>query len=157
MHDRMQTISREELSTIHNATMHILSKVGVAFHEPEAIALFKKLGAKVDDNIVYLDENHVESALEATPSQFTITARNPQYNLVIGGENFVFAPGYGAAFVISRNGEQSSAVMQDYDNFCKLVQTSEHIDMNGFFNGHSHGCSHGDRAPSYAFQQHDPV
>jgi trimethylamine--corrinoid protein Co-methyltransferase len=112
--------------------MQILRKVGVAFHESEAIAIFKKLGAKTDDSVVYLDEKLVESALESTPSQFTITARNPQHNITIGGENLVFAPGYGAAFVISKTGEQSQAAMEDYDNFCKLVQTSDYIDMNGF-------------------------
>ncbi len=133
MNDRMQTISDEELSTIHHASMEILRKVGVAFHEPNAIAIFKKLGAKTDDNVVYPDEKLVEKALESTPSQFTISARNPQHHITIGGENLVFAPGYGAAFVISKTGEQSQAVMQDYDNFCRLVQTSEYIDMNGLF------------------------
>lgn len=132
MNDRMPTISDEELNAIHNASMEILRKVGVAFHEPEAIAIFKKLGAKTDDNVVYLDEKLVEKALESTPSQFTITARNPQHNITIGGENLVFAPGLGAAFIISKTGEQSQAVMEDYDNFCKLVQTSEYLDMNGF-------------------------
>ena len=133
MNDRMQTISDKELSTVHHASMEILSKVGIAFHEPEAISIFKKHGAKTDDNVVYLDEKLVESALESTPSQFTINARNPRHNITIGGENLVFAPGYGAAFVISGTGEQSPAIMEDYDNFCKLVQTSQYIDMNGFF------------------------
>lgn len=132
MNDRMQTISDRELQTIHDASMEILKKVGVAFHEPEAIAIFKKFGAKTDDNVVFLDDKLVHKALESTPSQFTIFARNPEHNVTIGGDNLVFAPGYGAAFLVSRTGEQSHAVMQDYNNFCKLVQTSTYLDMNGF-------------------------
>ena len=123
-------VSDEELNTLHNASMRILEKVGIAFHEPEAIEIFKKHGVKIDNNIVCLTESQIENALASTPSAFTINAPNPQNNVLIGGENPVFAPVFGAAFIVSRTGVQSRASMKDHDNLCKLVQTSEFIDMN---------------------------
>ncbi len=132
MTDRMQKITDEELNNLHDATMEILRKVGVTFHDQEAIAIFKKHGVTTDGSIVYLDENTVNKALESAPSQFTITARNQQNNIIVGGENLVFAPGLGAAFMVSPTGVQSKAGMEDYNNFCKLIQTSKYIDMNGF-------------------------
>ena len=132
MNDRMQTLSDGELDTVHNASLEILRKVGAAFHDPDAIAIFKKHGVRTDGNIVYLDEKIVVKALDSAPSKFKIKARNSQHDITIGGEHLVFAPGLGAAFVVSPAGEQSQAVLDDYNNFCKLVQTSKYIDMNGF-------------------------
>lgn len=132
MTHRMQKISDEALNKLHNASMRILEKVGVAFHEPEAIEIFKKHGSKIDNNIVYLTESQIENALASTPSEFTINAPNPENNVRIGGEQSVFAPVLGTAFIVSRTGVQSKANMKDHDNLCKLVQTSEYIHMNGF-------------------------
>lgn len=54
--------------------------------------------------------------------------------MVIGGNNLVIAPGYGAPFIMEK-GEQRRAVLEDYIKFCKLVQTSKHVDMNGMLMG----------------------
>lgn len=131
MWDRMRQFTEDELKRLHSATMQVLWDVGVAFHEPEALEVFKAHGIKVDGNIAHLDEKHVQKALETAPSQFAITARNPSKSVRIGGKDLVIAPGYGAAFMVTDSGEQRRPVMEDYDNFCKLVQTSKYIDMNG--------------------------
>ena len=41
-------------------------------------------------------------------------------------------PGYGAPFVATETGEEKEATLVDYKNFCKLVQTSKYLDINGF-------------------------
>ncbi len=129
--DKMPKVSDKELNTLHNASMRILKKIGIAFHEPKAIEIFKKHSVKTDNNIVFLTESQIENALASTPQEFTINAPNPQNNVRIGGEYPVFAPVLGTAFIVSRTGVQTKASMKDHDNLCKLVQTSEFIDMNG--------------------------
>lgn len=131
MFERIHSFTEQELNKLHDKSMEILRDVGVAFHDPEALEIFRSHGIKVDGNIVFIDEGHVEKALEAAPSQFTIMARNPAKSVTIGGKNLVIAPGYGAAFMVTETGEQRKPVMEDYNNFCKLVQTSRYIDMNG--------------------------
>jgi len=131
MNDRIQQLSKDDLEKLHNATMEIYKKVGIAFHEPEAVEIFKRHGVKVDGRAVFLEERHVEEALKSAPSQFQIEARNPEKSVTIGGNNLVLAPGYGSPFMMTQNGDQRRAVMEDYDNFCKLVHTSKHIDMHG--------------------------
>ena len=131
MHDRMQTLTSEELNVIHNASMEILSKTGVAFNEDEALAIFKKRGFSVEGKTVRFDENQVQEALSTAPSRFKLIARNPEKSVWIGEDDWVFVPTYGAPFKIAPDGTQQPGTMQDYDNFCKLVQTSPHIDTNG--------------------------
>ncbi|MEJ2023882.1 MAG: trimethylamine methyltransferase family protein, partial [Deltaproteobacteria bacterium] len=78
MFDRMQTFTTEEMTRIHDSAMEILREVGVAFHEPEALEIFRKHGAKVDGDVVRLDEKMVRAALEKAPSRCHLTARNPE-------------------------------------------------------------------------------
>ena len=132
MYDRMQTLTEEQMTRIHDAAMDLLGATGIAFNEDEALAIFKKNGFKVDGKIVFFTEAQVRNALKTAPSRFTVTARNPEKSVAVGEDDFVFVPGYGAPFVTLTDGEQREATMADYDNFCKLVQTSKHINMNGF-------------------------
>ena len=132
MYDRMQTFTREALGRIHDASMDILRSTGVAFNEPEAIDIFKAKGFTVDGKTVFFTEKDVSAALETAPSRFKITARNPDKSVFVGEDDWVFLPTYGSPFLVSRTGEQRPGTMSDYDNICRLVQTSRHIDMNGF-------------------------
>jgi trimethylamine--corrinoid protein Co-methyltransferase len=132
MFDRMQAFTKEEMNRIHESAMEILRDVGVAFHEPEALDIFKKHGAKVEGDVVRIDEKMVASALEKAPSRFHLRGRNPERSVRIGGDDFVLVPGYGAPFIITPEGEQRLGTLDDYNKFCKLVNTSKYLDMNGF-------------------------
>ncbi len=132
MVDRMQVLTHSELNRIHVASMQILADTGVAFHEPEALALFRARGFKTDGNVVFFGEKQVLDALKQAPSYFQVAARNPAKSVSIGERNWVFAPTYGAPFMIGRQGEKRPGQMRDFDTICKLVQTSLYIDMNGF-------------------------
>ena len=131
MDDRMSLLSDKDLNKLHNAAMEILKDVGIAFYEPEAIEIFSNHGVKTDGCVVYIEEQHIEKALETAPSEVKMHARNRERSVSIGGDTLVFCPGYGASFMIDADGERRHAVMDDYVNFCKLVQTSKAIDMNG--------------------------
>ena len=44
MLNRLQPLEKGQLATLHNACMKILSKVGVVFHEVEALEIFNMHG-----------------------------------------------------------------------------------------------------------------
>ncbi|WP_022666904.1 trimethylamine methyltransferase family protein [Desulfospira joergensenii] len=132
MYDRMQELTRNDMEQIHNAAMDLLKTTGVAFNDEEALSIFKDKGFRVDGSTVFFEESQVQKALETAPKRFTVHARNPEKNVEIGEDDFVFLPGYGAPFVMDFQGNERQATMEDYDNFCKLVQTSPHINMNGW-------------------------
>ncbi len=132
MYDRMYELTEKDCTLIHNSAMEILGSAGIRFKEDEAVEIFKNHGVKTDGYTVFLSEKDITKALETAPETFTVTARNPKNNVAIGKENFAFIPGYGAPFIITDKKERREATMEDYDNFCKLVQTSKYINMNGF-------------------------
>jgi trimethylamine--corrinoid protein Co-methyltransferase len=132
MYDRMQTLTDEMLQKIHNASMAVLKQTGVAFNDAKALALFKENGFKVVDETVFFEESDIKKALESAPSKFKVHARNPDHTVTIGGDEVVFLPAYGAPFIATENGRQRTGTMEDYNNFCKLVHTSNTVDMNGY-------------------------
>ena len=132
MYDRMQTFSPDQLQKIHGASMDILSNTGMAFNDEAALSLFRDRGFKVEDGTVFFTEEQIQAALKTTPATFTVHARNPKYNVTIGGDDFVFLPAYGAPFIGEADGTQRVGTMEDYNNFCKLVQTSPHMEMNAY-------------------------
>jgi len=132
MDTRMQKFSEKELTRIHDASMDLLKNTGVAFNDDEALGIFRKNGFKVDGHTVFFSEKNVRQAIESAPARFKVSARNPAHTVSIGGDGVVFAPGYGAAFIITRDGEQRKATLADYEDFCKLVQTSRTMNITGF-------------------------
>ena len=48
MYDRMPTLTKAQMTKIHDAAMNILSSVGVAFNEEESLDIFKKNGFKIE-------------------------------------------------------------------------------------------------------------
>lgn len=132
MYDRMQTLTIEELNWIHDASIEILSNTGVAFNEAQALRLFESRGFSVDGKVVCFTGNQVQEALNTAPSRFKVFGRNREKSVWVGEDDWVFVPTYGPPFMVDRDGTQRPGTMQDYDAFCKLVQSSPHIDMNAY-------------------------
>lgn len=132
MFKRMKGFNETEIDKIHNSVMEVLRDVGVGFHDPDALKIFKDHGFTVDGSTVFFTEEQVMGALDTVPSKYTIYARNPENNVDVGGDHFALLPGWGAPFIIDENGEQRNARLEDYQTFCKLVHTSKYLDMNGF-------------------------
>lgn len=132
MFRRMSGFSDAEINKIHNASMEILRDIGVVFHDPEALEIFRKNGFQIQGKIVFFKEKQIMERLSTAPSRFVVHARNPEKDVPIGGKDFALLPGWGAPFIIDEHGEQRNALMEDYINFCKLVHTSEYLDMMGY-------------------------
>jgi trimethylamine--corrinoid protein Co-methyltransferase len=128
----MQELTMAQMTKIHQASMALLQTTGIVINENEALSIFKQHGYKVEGKTVFPTEEQIRKALSTVPSKFTIRARNPQKNVTIGEDSYAFLPGYGAPFVMTSEGVQREATMEDYDSFCKLVHTSKYLDMNGW-------------------------
>ncbi len=128
---KFNSLTEEQVQKIHNASIQLLENVGVEFELDEALEVFKAEGLKVEGTRVYFTKEYVEAQVKKAPSQFTLHARNPEKNIVIGGENIVFMPGYGAPFIHEADGTRRNATMEDYTNFVKLAGNSPNMHMTG--------------------------
>lgn len=123
--------SREELERIHAATLTVMEKTGLVFtHEP-ARDLFARAGCKIDGQRVFFPKNLVAEQIQKAPSQFTLHARDPEKNVVIGGSHITYAPCYGAPFVNDLDNGRREGTLEDYRNFAKLAYASPFMDITG--------------------------
>ncbi len=123
-------LTQEVIENIHEKSLDILLTVGVSFHSEEAVKVFKENGFKTDGDIVFFTEDQMTKALATVPSSFTLSARNPDNDIILGDGNFVLAPGYGPSCMMDNDGNVRNARMEDFESFCKLVQTSQALDLN---------------------------
>jgi trimethylamine--corrinoid protein Co-methyltransferase len=122
---------QEKLDKIHEASMNILENTGIVILHENILNMIKKHGIKVSGKRAYFNENQIIDWIKKAPARFKIHARNPKYNMYIGGENTEFGPGYGAPKIINKNGKKRFAVMKDYIKFLKLFHQSELFNING--------------------------
>lgn len=105
---------------IDNASMDILENIGVKFRDDIALADWKKAGAKVDGDMVYLDRGLVRELIKTIPSNFTYHARNPANNVKLGGKHSVFVPMTGAPFLRDLDDKRRNPTLADLAMFHKL-------------------------------------
>ena len=122
----------EQLELIeHNAEI-VLQEIGVDFRDDaEALQMWKDAGADVKGDRVRFPRGLVRGLINTAPREYTQFARNRAQNVVIGGDNTVFAPVYGPPFVRDLEGGRRYATIEDFRNFVKLTYTSPSLHHSG--------------------------
>ena len=128
---RFEYFSQEDVQQIHDATMQVLETVGVDFGYEPAVAVFRKAGARVEGQRVFLSPTMVMDQVAKAPSQYTLQARNPEKNVIIGGDHIAFIPCYGSPFVHDLDRGRRESTLEDYANFVKLTHASRYMDITG--------------------------
>ena len=132
LNNHLEVISTNHFDTIHKASIKILEETGIQFHCVDALNLFKKHGAKIDGETVFITEAMVTTALETAPKQFTWSARNDNHSVTVGGgSRFLVQPNVGPVFVQDLDNGRRKATIKDYADIIKICQEATHIHLNG--------------------------
>ena len=125
--------SEETLAMIEHTADTVLLEVGVEIRDyPEALPIFKAAGADVTGTRVRFPRGMCrEIVSNNAPATFVQHARNPVNNVVIGGNNTVFAPNYGSPFVHDIDKGRRYATLADFQNFVKLAYMSPWLHHSG--------------------------
>jgi trimethylamine---corrinoid protein Co-methyltransferase len=124
-------ISEDEIEAIHNASLRVLSEIGMDFLLPEARDMLKKAGCAIEGERVRFDPAFVEELISHAPSQFQWHARNPQHTMTIGGPNIAFASVGSPPSCLDLDNGRRSGNRADFQNFLKLSQHFNCIDALG--------------------------
>ena len=117
-------MTKTKLQLIHEASMKILARTGMKFHHPEAVEILKNHGIKVENNVAYFTEDQLMYWV-------TLYARNPEHNVVIGGDEINPAPPYGCPSIMEKDGTKRDGTIQDYVNYAKLFHANEDYHIDG--------------------------
>jgi trimethylamine--corrinoid protein Co-methyltransferase len=116
-----EVMDGSQVERIDAASMDILENVGVVFRDEIALADWKRVGAKVVGETVYLDRALIRELISTIPSDFTYHARNPNHNVRLGGKHSVFVPMTGAPFLRDLENVRRNPLLEDLAMFHKLA------------------------------------
>ena len=84
-----------------------------------------------DESTIRIDESLVAEAVKTAPSSFTLTARNPDKQIKLGGNSLVFGLVAGPPNVHDRIRGRRRAIFADYEDFIRLAHHFNAIHIIG--------------------------
>ena len=128
-----EVVAEEGLALLENNADLILQEIGIDFRDdPEALQLFRDAGADVQAERVRFPRGMCRSIVQkSAPKTFIQHARNPARDVVIGGNNTVFAPAYGSPFIRNIDEGRRYARIEDFRNFVKLAYMANSLHHSG--------------------------
>ena len=121
----LEVLSADHVEEIHRTSLRILSEIGVEVLGDRAIDRLAAAGATVDrsNRRVRMDGALVEELIATAPAEFTLHARNPDRNVVLGGRSLVFSSVGGPAFVSDLDRGRRAGTWQDFQDYVALIST----------------------------------
>lgn len=130
----VEPLNQDGIDAIHDTAMRILEEIGIKFLNPDACTILKSAGCKVDGDIVYMGRDFVMEMLATVPAQWTLTPRNPDRTICVGGRHIVFGnvsspPNYWDM-------EIGRKVTGNREQFQNLIRLSQYYNCIHFLGGY---------------------
>ncbi|MDH4117733.1 MAG: trimethylamine methyltransferase family protein [Acidimicrobiia bacterium] len=127
----LRVLTHDQVDSLHDAALTLLEDLGIRVLLAEARELFAAAGTRLDGDMVYIDRELVAGALEASPSEVALEARNPARTVGLGGRSVVFVPVSGPPHVSDTDGGKRPGTLADYDDFVRLAQAFDVLHILG--------------------------
>ncbi len=133
VHGTLDVLDPEQVDRIHEASLHVLEHYGIELTSATARNLFEQAGAIVDHDtgMVRVGRDIVEATLATTIPEFTVTPRNPERAVTLGGDNLVFGLVAGPPSVHDRVNGRRPGNLVDYENLVRLAHHFNAIHILG--------------------------
>ena len=130
---KLEVISKNQMNAVHEASLDVLANTGVIFHSGRALELFRKHGARVDGEMVFITEKMVDDAIDSAPSTYRHAAPNPARDILVGQRQKrpVFSGIYGPVYVLDPEAGRRPGTMADYIDFIRLFQATDLVNVVG--------------------------
>ncbi|MTI44430.1 trimethylamine--corrinoid protein Co-methyltransferase [Roseibium hamelinense] len=151
-----EPLDEEQVRKLDDASMAILEDVGIVFRDEIALEDWRKAGAKVNGERVYLDRGLVRELIKTIPSSFTYHARNPAKNVSLGGNHSIFVPMTGAPFICDLDNVRRNPTLDDLATFHKLshMLPALHSSAHHIVEPYDHPISHRHLRITYSSMKH---
>ncbi len=121
----------EGIEAIHEGAMRILEEIGIDFYNAEALEILREAGCTITGDNIRMDRAWVMEMIALCPSEFTITPRNPEKAIEIGGKNMVFVNVSSPPNAMCLDKGRRVGNFEDFENLVKLTQYFNCIHVAG--------------------------
>lgn len=127
-----QQLSEAQQEALLDAAFRILAETGLLIQSDEAAQHLQRAGCTLGHgHRLLLPRSLCDQHLAQAPPQFTLHARDPRYDVTVGGGQLLLSPGYGSAFVADEEGRRREATLEDFRRFALLAGHSDLVDITG--------------------------
>jgi trimethylamine---corrinoid protein Co-methyltransferase len=115
---------------IHQASLHILEKIGVKMPSPEALKILSEAGAKVnhEKGQVLFPPALVEEALGKVPESYSLCARNAAFDLPLNGSyGYLTLDGSGLQVIDLESGKLRKSCLKDLEQATLVADYLEQV------------------------------
>jgi len=85
-----EPLNEDGVAAIHDGAMRILEEIGIEFLNEEGLEILRQAGCTINGTNVRMGRDFVMEMLGRAPSSFTLTPRNPDRKLTVGGQHILF-------------------------------------------------------------------
>ncbi|MFT5112502.1 MAG: trimethylamine--corrinoid protein Co-methyltransferase [Parasphingorhabdus sp.] len=117
-----EPLNEEGVEKIHLTAMRILEEIGIEFLHEEARTILAQAGCEVNAECVRMDRDFVMQQVTLAPETFSITPRNPQRKIVLGGKNMLFGAVASPPNTTNLDRGRRVGTRQDYQDLIRLTQ-----------------------------------
>ncbi|MGD2026899.1 MAG: trimethylamine methyltransferase family protein [Anaerolineales bacterium] len=89
---RLTVLSSDQIQKIHQATLEVLERTGVAVSHPKALELFHAAGASVQGDRVRIPAWLVEDSIRKAPSRVVLGTRSGERKVFLEADKYWFGP-----------------------------------------------------------------
>lgn len=126
----LRVLSDEQVLEVHNATLEILARTGVAVREARARELLAKAGARVEGEHVRLPAHLVNWAIQQAPDRVVLCSRTGQRVMPLEANRVFFGTGSDTPNTIDPHTRQRRrSVRADVERIARLCDALPNIDF----------------------------
>ena len=130
VHPYLRVLSDEQIFEIHNATVEVLSKIGMVLKDEEGIKLLEKAGAVVEGELVKIPEYLLKRALSTAPSRIPLYDRLGNLAMNLERGKTYFGTGSDTIYTLDvYTKDRRKTVVKDIRNLARLTDALPNLDF----------------------------
>ncbi|NIS69706.1 MAG: hypothetical protein GTO12_12375 [Proteobacteria bacterium] len=144
---RRELLSKIQLESLKNGTLHLLEEVGIQFPSRKALEIFADHGAHVDmeKQIVRIPPDLVKKAMSRAPRAFVLAGREERFDLLLDGAcSYICTAGTGVHVIDMETHERRASRKED---LVRIARVADALPMISFLWSTVTSQDHGRSAP----------
>ncbi len=124
-----QMISESDVQKIHESTLQVLENIGVRFADDDALHYLAEHGCNVDfeKQLAKFPPELVEDCVRECPPEFSLHARNPNYDIVFDTTSVHFSAGSGMSVLDINSMQRRPGILKDAEDAARLCDALDNM------------------------------
>lgn len=129
----IEVLDPGQLDAIHDNSMRILSDIGIKVLDDRSRSYLAGIGCEVDESteMVRFDPDLVMEMVAHAPAKVNLHARNPAYDLTLGGDEIIFSGVMAPPFANDLDRGRRAGTYDEMCEFVKLVHSINAVHQVG--------------------------